>query len=324
MPNNRFNDNQVVFPPRIAFLILAHQDAPQLERLCHALEGQSIFVHVDGKATEFPLDRVAEIPGTIVLSRRTPVHWGDFSMVEATLSLLEEAKLHGTFNRFVLLSGSCYPVKPLDVLEAAFAKDPLREWISLTPITRQSCLYSTIGRHWRMAPLLAHPFLDSKLRRIYNLVAEAMGRDLPREIGMVPNFGSQWWALTDDCVTAILEFVHNRPEFVRSYRSVYAPDEHFFHTIVANSRFASSAMHVEDQGSATNTLGPLHQIGPAADRYFGNGDTDFEIAASTSKFFIRKVSSSRSVQLLARIDRELVGMTSADPTSPYSGSSPRG
>ncbi|HYK36961.1 hypothetical protein [Alloacidobacterium sp.] len=136
---------------------------------------------------------------------------------------------------------------------------------------------------------------------------------------MVPYFGSQRWALTNDCITAILEFVRNHPEFVRSYRSVYAPDEHFFQTIVANSRFASVAMHVEDPGSATNQLGPLHQIGPAADRYFGNGDTDFQIAASTSKFFIRKVASSRSVQLLERIDRELVGMTSAEPTLPSQG-----
>ncbi|HYK36962.1 beta-1,6-N-acetylglucosaminyltransferase [Alloacidobacterium sp.] len=52
----------------------------------------------------FRWDRIAEIPGTIVLSQRTVVHWGDFSMIEATLSLLEQAKLYGTFDRFVLLS----------------------------------------------------------------------------------------------------------------------------------------------------------------------------------------------------------------------------
>jgi hypothetical protein len=134
---------------RIAFLILAHQDPTHLERLCRALQGQSTFVHVDSRAADFPLSRIARIPGVSVIHPCRPVYWGDFSMVEATLSLLSQARQSGTFDRFVLLSGSCYPVKPLASVEAAFAADPVREWISLSPITRQSSLYTSIGWHWR-------------------------------------------------------------------------------------------------------------------------------------------------------------------------------
>jgi hypothetical protein len=234
-------------------------------------------------------------------------------MVEATLSLLNHARQSGTFDRFVLLSGSCYPVKPLASLEDAFAADSRREWISLTRITRQSSLYNTVGRHWRMAPLLGNSVLDSKVRALYNKITKVMGRDLARETGLTPYIGSQWWGLTEPCVTAILEFVRDHPNFVRAYRSVYAPDEHFFQTIVANSCFASSAINVEDHGSATNQLAPLHQIGPARDRFFGNAEADFQLAASTKKFFIRKVSTARSAQLLDRIDRELLGVAGLAP-----------
>jgi hypothetical protein len=87
----------------------------------------------------------------------------------------------------------------------------------------------------------------------------------------------------------------------------------FFQTIVANSCFASSAINVEDHGSATNQLAPLHQIGPARDRFFGNAEADFQLAASTKKFFIRKVSTARSAQLLDRIDRELLGVAGLAP-----------
>jgi Core-2/I-Branching enzyme len=306
--------NKRVPAPRIAFLILAHNDALHLERLCRALQGQSSFVHVDRRAVDFPLGQIIPIPGVTVIHPCSLVHWGDFSMIEATLSLLNNARRSGAFDRFVLLSGSCYPVKPLANLEEAFAGDSRREWISLTPITRQSSVYNTVGRHWRMAPLLVNSVLDSKVRAVYNKISKAMGRDLAREIGLTPYFGSQWWGLTEPCVTSILEFVRNRPNFVRAYRSVYAPDEHFFHTIVANSHFASSAFYVEDRGSATNQLAPLHQIGPARDRYFGNAETDFQIAASTNKFFIRKVSTARSAQLLDRIDRELLGIASEAPS----------
>jgi hypothetical protein len=159
-----------------------------------------------------------------------------------------------------------------------------------------------------MAPILRNSALDAKVRALYNKITRAMGRDLARETGLTPYFGSQWWALTDPCVTAILEFIRNRPDFVRAYRSVYAPDEHFFQTIVAHSRFASSAIRVEDRGPATNELAPLHQIAPARDRVFSNPETDFQVAASTSKFFIRKVSTARSTQLLDRVDRELLGL----------------
>lgn len=297
---------------RIAFLILAHQDALQVARLCSALRGQTLFVHIDRRAADFPVNQIATMPG-VVVHPRSLIHWGDFSMIETTLSLMDTARQYGRFDRFVLLSGSCYPVKPLSSLEAMFAEHPEHEWISLTPVARQSSLYTTIGRRWRMAPFLSSSFLDSKLRAIYNKISKYIGRDLALEIGLPPYFGSQWWALTEPCVAAVLEFVRSHPEYIQAYRSVYAPDEHFFQTIVGNSRFASASVHVEDCGAATNQHAPLHQIAPSIERVFEDGEPDFQLAASTDKFFIRKVSSARSAHLLDRIDRELLGIATAQP-----------
>lgn len=289
--------------PRIASLILAHQDAPQVARLCRALQGHTLFVHIDRKA-DFPLEQIAAMPG-VVLHPRSVIHWADYSIVEATLSLMDAARHYGTFDRFVLLSGSCYPVKPLSKLEELFANDTNREWISLTPLSRQSDLYITIDRHWRMKPL---PILDS-LRRIRNKASSFIGRNLSGEIGMTPYLGSQFWALTEPCVAYILEFVREHPAYVRAYRSVYSSDEQFFHTIVANSRFAPLCVPVEDHGHMINHFAPLHQIAIGQERCFGNTESDFQLAASTDKFFIRKVSSACS-QLLDRIDCELLAVKS--------------
>jgi hypothetical protein len=66
-------------------------------------------------------------------------------------------------------------------------------------------------------------------------------------------------------------------------------------------------MPVEYHGAVTNQLAPLHQIAPTSERYFGNTESEFQLALSTNKFFIRKVSSARSAQLLDRIDSELLG-----------------
>lgn len=292
--------------PRIAFLILAHNDAPHLERLCRRLSGHAVFVHVDLKAANFPLEQIAKLPGVNVVTPRSRVYWGDFSMIEATLTMLTASQQQAKFDRFVLLSGSCYPVKPLAALEEALSLDPRREWIGTTAITPRSPLHRLIGRRWRMKPFTSNSSLDAKIRPFWNKISAVEGRDLEREIGMTPYFGSQWWALTNPCVMKILEFVDAHPAFVRAYRSVYGPDEHFFQTIVANSEFGKSAFHIEDRGAGTNQLAPLHLIGPTANRYFESWDDAFAVAANTDKFFIRKVSSARSAQLLDRIDRELL------------------
>lgn len=298
--------NRCVSVSRIALLILAHQDALHLERLCHALGDHGVFVHVDAGARDFPVERIAAVPGVEIVAPRVEVHWGDFSMIEATLTLLKAAQRAGQFDRFVLLSGGCYPVKPMAELEAAFAREPDREWIAVTPIGPQSRLRPLIGRRWRMAPVTRHPGMDARIRAVWNRATKVLGRDLEREIGMAPHFGGQWWGLSNRCAAKILEFVDAHPAFVRAYRSVYAPDEHFFQTIVANSEFGECAFRIEDCGASTNQLAPLHLISPTADRYFGLGDADFALAAKTEKFFIRKVSTARSARLLDRIDRELL------------------
>jgi hypothetical protein len=296
---------------RIAFLILAHRNADQIERLCVRLRPHSVFVHVDAQVADFPTNQLAELTGVTMVSPRRAVHWGDFSMVEATLALLSTARGVGSFDRYVLLSGECYPAKPIAALEEAFETNPRREWISLTPIATGSFLETMTGRRWRMAPLVGARGLDAKLRGAWNRASKMLGRDLRREIGTTPYFGSQWFALSARCVDMILKFVPAHPEFERAYRSVYAPDEHFFQTIVGNSEFAASAIHVEDRGFATNQSAPLHQIAPSEDRYFGNSGKDFDLVVRTGKFFLRKVSPQRSGPLLDRIDRELLSGSSA-------------
>ena len=303
-------DSKVMASIRIAFLILAHRDADQIERLRLRLRPHNVFVHVDARVPDFPTDQIAELPDVTVVSPRRAIHWGDFSMVEATLTLLSTARAAGSFDRYVLLSGECYPAKPIIALEEAFETNPQREWISLIPISAGSHLATMIGRHWRMAPLVGARAPDAKLRRVWNKASKLLGRDLRREIGTTPYFGSQWFGLSARCVDMILKFVPAHPEFVRAYRSVYAPDEHFFQTIVGNSEFGAFAIHVEDRGIATNQSAPLHQIAPSEDRYFGNSGKDFDLVVRTGKFFIRKVSSQRTGPLLDRIDRELLSRSS--------------
>jgi Core-2/I-Branching enzyme len=109
---------------KIAFLILAHADPKHLHRLCRTLGPKDdIFVHID-KRTDLSSFEGPLIPSNVKFTqRRIPVYWGDISVVEATLILLEEALRSKTpYLRLVLLSGSCYPIKKLEELRKYFIK----------------------------------------------------------------------------------------------------------------------------------------------------------------------------------------------------------
>jgi hypothetical protein len=92
-----------------SILILAHEDEIMLRRIVNRISTLGpVFVHVDAK-TNISKWQCADLPCTFV-KRRIPVFWGDWSMVEATVLLLENALLDSSITRFTLISGSHYPI----------------------------------------------------------------------------------------------------------------------------------------------------------------------------------------------------------------------
>ncbi len=305
-------------PRRIAFLVLAHGDAPLLLRLCHHLRDHAVFLHIDAKSRDFPLAPFAALPNVTLIHPRLSVHWADASMVDTTLSLLRTAVHHPeTFSKYVLISGACYPVKPLSQLAALFLSDHDHNYIRFTAISPSTPhLWSLVSRHWRMAPLLSdslmarypslHP-LEKKARAVLNKLSSFRPRDFQKEVGLPIYFGSSWWAFSEPCARYIVDYVQQHPQYLQTFRSTYATDEVFYHTLVAQSPFAAQTLGPQpDEGAGTNQQTPLHLIHPSEKRVFHSTQSDFDLARTTDKFFIRKVSTHETGDLLDRIDRELL------------------
>jgi core-2/I-Branching enzyme len=92
-----------------AFLVLAHEDEKMLQRLVRRLSPLGpVYVHIDAK-TDVSTWRLEDISG-VVLPTRVRVYWGDWSMIEATTLLLEDALADPSNSRFTLISGSHYPI----------------------------------------------------------------------------------------------------------------------------------------------------------------------------------------------------------------------
>ena len=144
---------------KIAFLILAHSDPHMLGRLCRALgTDDDIFIHVDRK-TPNCVFTVPLAPNARIIQPRITVHWADVSVVHATLLLIERALAsQDDYQRLVLLSGSCYPIKPVEQLRRYFVQQPTENEIKFANLLEgpRSALRRIARWHFRRP-------LDSKI-----------------------------------------------------------------------------------------------------------------------------------------------------------------
>jgi hypothetical protein len=249
---------------RIAVLVLAHRPAA-LQFLLDLLDDRfALFVHLDAK-TDLGSVRLRIPRHATMIEPRIEVFWGGWSMMRATLALIDAARAGGGFARYALISGDSLPVLPLDRLEAAL-RDGTREYVELIPVADDPSLAGAdmqvaIDRHgwvqpWRLHNPVAwdhrllNPFQRTEAARHYGLAQDRIDwirGDVERLVGGLltdlrpappfPSFwyGSQWWALSGDTIEALLPELR-RPEVQRFFRTVQVPDEHMIQTVLGNRR----------------------------------------------------------------------------------------
>lgn len=289
----------------IAFLILAHADSAQLQRLVARLAPEhEVFVHWDAKSGEPP-----EIEGAVFTPERVSVFWGGFTMIEATMALVRTAlSRRSDYLRLVLLSGSCYPIRQPRALENWFQASSEVSDLNAVRVAESSFLLPQVQRrYWRDAILpiswrrgFALAQIEGVLRKIVNVGFSLLpSRDLPCEI----YHGSQWWALTPEAAIHVLDVYDTNRPLRHFFRFTFASDEKFVQTVLYNSRFAQACRAVlPETGRGTYKTANLHIIDPSLQKWFDAGDIDR--IKDSERFFVRKVHSGYSDALITWIDRE--------------------
>jgi hypothetical protein len=289
---------------RIAVLVLAHQPCP-LRYLLDLLDDRfSVFIHMDAK-TDLAAAPLRLPANAKLVEPRIEVFWGGWSMMQATLALIDAARTRGGFRRYLLVSGDSLPVLPLDRLEAALLDDS-REYIELIAVPDDPTLAGAemadaTARHgwvqpWRLYNpiawdhLLLNPFQREAAARHYGI---EQGRidwirgDIERLLRPVLNdlrpplpfqgfwYGTQWWALTAAALEAIRPDLL-RPEVQRFFRYLQVPDEHMIQTMLGNrpdalgGRAAVGAPMWSDHASRARGIDTLDRAGFRAAAAAGN------------------------------------------------------
>ena len=259
-----------------AILILTHQPA-RLPFLLDLLDDRfAIYVHVDAKA-DLALAPARLPPHVQVITPRIPVFWGGWSMMRATLALMEAARDHP---RQVLISGDSLPVQSLDHLAETLSQ-PDTEYIDLIEVPDDPSLAGTdprraIERHGWVQPWRRHNYvfwdhpllnpmqaehaasrygvpraqLDWIRGEAQHAVAEILSQ-IPPRAALFPKFfyGAQWWALTGATIAGLLATLRDP-----------AIEAYFRYMQATNRRYSAAATGTAPPCSPTTPAAPMAMI----------------------------------------------------------------
>jgi len=186
--------------------------------------------NVDGAVFRKFRQSLAQDP-LINFCKRHRCEWGTWGIVAASQSASElMLKEFPAVRHVYLSSGSCLPLRPVEELVDYLAARPRTDFIESA---------TTADVPWIVGGLdferftLRFPFSWKKHRYLFDRYVDlqrrlGMRRRIPA--GLVPHMGSQWWCLTRQTLSAILEDPE-RPTYDAYFQKVWIPDESYYQTL---------------------------------------------------------------------------------------------
>lgn len=221
----------------VGFVMLCHTALDRAAQVARhwAERDCPVVIHVDRRVEDWSFERLRaaldDLPN-VRFSGRFACEWGTWGIVAATQVAAEMMLAEFPSVRHVYLaSGSCLPLRPVSDLVAYLDARPRTDFIE--SVTTEDVGWTIGGLDYERFTL-RFPFSWRKQRLLFDLyvgIQRQLGvrRELPK--GIVPHLGSQWWCLTRQTLTAILEGPE-RAIWDAYFRRVWIPDESYFQTLV--------------------------------------------------------------------------------------------
>lgn len=285
-----------------AYLIIAHNNFPLLERLVRFLDSENadFYIHIDAKVKDFDFGAFAAVPvrSKITFTERHNIRWGHFSMVEAELSLLRASVAEG-YDYYHLLSGVDIPVKSREYIESYFEKAPEKNYVNFFhEVISKEDLWRVKFHYPCQRWNIRKPAVRRTLRNVTAGAQLVLGVDRTRKYGgTVFQKGTQWWSITHAFAAYILS---READVYRYFQDTYCPDELFVQTLMVNSPFADTL----PENSFTNSQGScLRYIDwKRGNPYtFTSKDYDELIKTPSNALFARKIAWGNGDDLAERI-----------------------
>lgn len=237
----------------IGFILLTHQNEPQIARLSGALNrlfgDPPIVCHHDFSKSALNERR---FPANVrFVKPHIQTNWGTISLVHAMLKALRQLYETASPHWFYLLSGSDYPIQTADFIQDELARTPYDAFIRLKRIDHarvpmrakdQGGLESEsyervayeryIGRSIPI-PSPKHPFRGPAAKHLHILNPTLLGPFHPFGADFHCYAGDQWFAANAKAATALL--AGKNESLLRYFSGRFPPDEAFCPTVLGNA-----------------------------------------------------------------------------------------
>lgn len=211
---------------KISILILTHKNIDHIYNLAQQMPDSSFYIHVDSKADITKIKKeFINVKNIFFVENRVDIKWAGFSLVQATLNLMNYALQHDESNEyFHLISG-----------DDVFLTD-LLAW-------NDSQIYMECkeSKEHRYRMRFNAPHADTQYQR--SIFGKLLTQGYKFLDKLVPTaekfyFGSQWFSIRREQLQKILNSISI--EDMDFFRKKLCPDEHFFqYLVIKNSLLAN-------------------------------------------------------------------------------------
>jgi hypothetical protein len=322
---------------RLAYLVLSHDNRPQVVRLAETLLANDpecdVVIHHDTGGGSLAGCVLETQPRVHILAFERNAWWGGPRLARAMLRSLCWINDTLTPDWTVVISGQDYPTRPAADLHATLRESDADAFLTLSAVVDAARPTVPEVETWH-ARYYYRWYRTPSLTRSLRIPGSALGARLawkfswaqpliyiwrlPRDSGTVVGIrryrtpfgqdfqcyvGSTWFAVNRHGLQTLVDFAATRPDVTRYYARTILPDESYFQSILMNA----PGVKVATPNLSHIRFDHVTSAHPATMTIADLG----EIEAS-GVFFTRKVDGS-DVALLAALDARISADTGVSP-----------
>ena len=298
------------------YLILAHKNPLQLGRMIERLDdgASKFFIHLDAKTPIEPFAACLEGAHIRFIEPRERCVWGDFSIVQATIRLMEAARKEQGI--FILMSGQDYPIQSQGYINAFLENNKGFDFIEIEPLEEKwkpkmvkdklehyHILHSEERGHSNCYAPFAHCSVFQKLRTLMHLLKGRLSQknfkllcSLPKRVAPFERqyAGSQFWAFSERTFYAVLHYIREHKATLEEYyKYTSSPDEIYFHSVLMDLVAKDSTIKLKEQITYVNYF--------RKNNVFVTEDFD-KLTSAKGKLFARKFDTEVDIEILNKLD----------------------
>ena len=298
------------------YLILAHKNPLQLGRMIERLDdgASKFFIHLDAKTPIEPFAACLERAHIRFIEKRERCVWGDFSIVQATIRLMEAASEEQGV--FILMSGQDYPIQSQEYINDFLEHNKEFDFIEIEPLEEKwkpkmvkdklehyHILHSEERGHSNCYAPFAHCSVFQKLRTLTHLLKGRLSVknfkllcSLPKRVAPFERqyAGSQFWAFSERTFYAVLHYIREHKATLEEYyKYTSSPDEIYFHSVLMHLVAKDSTIKLKEQITYVNYF--------RKNNVFITEDFD-KLTSEKGKLFARKFDTDIDIEILNKLD----------------------